>query len=68
MPRGKHVKLIIGIDGRCRIDAMHFADASCQSATQEIAAALGGRVAHQHLKPEARVGLRTGHGERERAR
>jgi hypothetical protein len=68
MPRGKHVKLIIGLDGTCQIDAVNFTDASCQSVTREIAAALGGQIVHQHDKPEARVRQRCGQAEREEAR
>jgi|WetSurMetagenome_2_1015567.scaffolds.fasta_scaffold1028033_1 hypothetical protein len=67
MFRGKHVKLIIAVDGTCQIDAVNFTDASCQSVTKEIAAALGGAIAHQHTKPEARVGQHCGQAEREEA-
>jgi hypothetical protein len=68
MPRGKHVKLMIGVDGRCSIDAVNFTDASCKSITQEIAAAQGGQIAHQHDKPEARIRHRGGQAEQEHAR
>ncbi len=68
MPRSKSVKVIIGVDGACRIDALNFSDASCQTATQEIIAALAGRVIQQHLKPEARVRQRCTAGESEPAR
>ena len=68
MPRGKHVKLIIGVDGSCSIDAVNFTDASCKTATQEITAVLGGQVDRQHDKPEARIRQRCGQGEREQAR
>ena len=67
MPRGKHVKLIISIDGGCSIDAVNFTGPSCQAATQEITAALGGQVGHQHSKPEARIRQRCGQREREQA-
>ena len=68
MSRGQHVKLIIGVDGSCQIDAVNFTSASCQSVTREIAAALGGPIAQQHTKPEARVRQRCGQAEREEAR
>ena len=68
MPRGKHIKLIIGVDGSCNVDAINFTGPACQAATQEIAAALGGHINHEHLKPEARIRQRCGHGEREQAR
>ena len=68
MPRGKHVKLIIGVDGTCSVDAINFAGPACQVATMEIASALGGRIGHEHLKPEARIRERSGHAEREEAR
>ena len=68
MPRGEHIKLIIGVDGTCSIDAVNFTDASCQKATQEIATALGGRIGQQHDKPEGRIRERCGHSEREQAR
>ncbi|HUU83972.1 MAG TPA: DUF2997 domain-containing protein [Phycisphaerae bacterium] len=68
MFRGKHIKLIIGVDGTCQIDAVNFSGPSCKVATEEIAAALGGRVDHQHDKPEARIRERCGDREREGAR
>ena len=68
MPRGKHIKLIIGVDGTCQVDAIDFSGPSCQVATEEIASALGGPIAHRHDKPEARVRERTGDREREGAR
>ena len=40
MPRGGHVKLIIGVDGTCQIDALNFTGPACRAATQEIANAL----------------------------
>ncbi len=55
MSRGKHIKLIIGVDGQCSIDAHNFTDASCQKATQQIAAALGGQIDHQRDRPQARL-------------
>jgi hypothetical protein len=67
MPRGKHVKLTIGADGSCQIDAVNFTDASCQSVTNEIAALLGRIITHQHAKPEARQRVRAP-GETEAAR
>ena len=68
MPRGKHIKLIIGVDGSCSIDAVNFNDSSCQAATREIASALGGRIGQQRDKPEARIRQRCGNSEREQAR
>ena len=68
MVRGKHVKLIIGVDGRCHVDAINFTDGSCRAATREIVAALGGQIDHQHDRPEARVRERVGQREREGAR
>jgi hypothetical protein len=66
--RGKHLKLIIGVDGTCSIDAIHFTGPSCQAATKEIARALGGQVIQEHAKPKARVRERCGQQEREHAR
>ncbi len=68
MPRGKHVKLIIGVDGTCSIDAINFTGPACQAATMEITTALGDQIDHQHDKPEARIRGRCGEGEREQAR
>ncbi len=68
MPRGKYVKLIIGIDGTCQVDALNFPDGSCKAATQEITAALGGQIDHQHDKPEARCRAQAGQQQREGAR
>jgi hypothetical protein len=68
MPRGKHLKLIIGVDGRCSIDAMNFTGPSYQAATKEIARALGGQVVQERAKPEARVGQRCGESHTEQAR
>ena len=68
MTRDKHVRITIGVDGSCRIDAVRFTDASCQSATQEIMNALGGPVVREHVKPEARVAQRCGRIEKERTR
>jgi hypothetical protein len=67
MPRGKHVKLIIGVDGSCSVDAINFTGPSCQTATQEITVALGGQVGHQHMKPESRIRQRCEQRERENA-
>lgn len=44
MRSAKHIKLIIGVDGQCSIDAINFTDSSCQKATHEIAVALGGQI------------------------
>ena len=68
MPTGKHIKIIIAADGTCAIDAINFTGPSCQAATGEIAAALGGQIDHQHAKPEARLRERCGQSEREQAR
>ena len=65
--RGKHLRIIIAADGSCSVDAMNFAGPSCQAATGEIAAALGGQVVSQRLKPEARIREGTAQGERESA-
>ncbi len=53
MPQGKHVKMLIHIDGTCSVDAINFADATCTQATKQILAALGGPVTEERLKPEA---------------
>ena len=68
MLRGKHITVIISVDGSCSVDAINFIGLACQVATQEIAAALGDRINHQHLKPEARLREQCGHSEREQAR
>jgi hypothetical protein len=49
----KHVRMIIRADGSCTVDAIHFTDATCTQATQQILAALGGPVTADRLKPEA---------------
>ena len=64
----KHVRVVIGVDGSCRIDALQFTDASCQKATQEITAALAGQITRQQTKPEARVRQRCSSTEMEQAR
>ena len=68
MPRGKHIKLIIAVDGSCRVDAVNFTGPSCKAATKEITSALGGQIDHEGTKPEARIRQRCGQGEREEAR
>ena len=68
MSRGKHVKIIIAPDGTCAVDAINFTGPSCQAATGEITAALGGQIDHQRDKPEVRVRERCGQSEREQAR
>jgi hypothetical protein len=68
MPGGKHIRLIIGVDGACSIDVVNFTGPSCQATTNEIARALGGRVIQEHAKPEARIRQRFGQQEREGAR
>ena len=67
MPRGKHIRIIIAVDGSCSVDAMNFAGPSCQTATCEIAAALGGQVVSDRLKPEARIRERSAQRGRESA-
>ncbi len=67
MPRAKHIRIIIAVDGSCSVDAMNFAGPSCQAATGEIAAALGGNVVSHHLKPEARIRERAAQRGRESA-
>ncbi len=67
MPRGKHIKLIIAVDGSCSVDAVDFTGPSCQAATREIAAALGGQIDRQELKPEARIRQRSVDREKEQA-
>jgi hypothetical protein len=37
MPRSKHLKIIVGVEGTCAIDAINVTGPSCLSATQEIA-------------------------------
>lgn len=63
----KHIKVIIGVDGTCSVDAINFTGTSCRTATTEIADALGVQIGH-HDKPEARVRERTGQADREQAR
>ena len=52
--RFKHVRMLIRPDGTCTVDAINFADASCQQATQQITDALAGRTLTEHNKPEGR--------------
>ena len=68
MPRGKHVKILIASDGTCAVDAINFTGPSCQAATGEITAVLGGQIDHQHTKPEARVRVACGRANREPTR
>ncbi len=68
MQSHKHVKIIIAPDGTCAVDAINFTGPSCQAATGEITAALGGQIDHQHVKLEARLRERCGQSEREQAR
>jgi hypothetical protein len=67
MKRGKHIKIIIGADGSCAIDALNFVGPSCRQATQEVAAALGVQTGHFD-KPEVRLRECRGETEQERAR
>ena len=68
MRRNKHIRIVIGVDGSCSVDAINFTGPSCQAATGEITAALGGQIDRQHLKPEARLREQCGLSEREQAR
>ena len=68
MLHGKHIKITIGVEGECAIDAVNFTGPACQAATLEIASALGGPIEHQHEKPEARLRERSASSEREEAR
>lgn len=68
MPHGKHIKIIIGADGTCSVDAINFIGPACQAATLEVASALGGPIEHQREKPEARLRERSTLSEREAAR
>lgn len=68
MTRDKHIKIVISPDGTCSVDAINFSGPSCQTATNEIAAALGGDIRNQHDKPEARIRERNGQSDREAAR
>jgi hypothetical protein len=68
MPHGRHIKIIIGVDGTCSVDAINFTGPACQAATLEIASALGGPIERQHVKPEARLCQRSATTEREGAR
>ena len=67
MPRGKHIKITIGVDGSCAIDALNFVGPSCRQATQEVADALGVQIGHFD-KPEVRLRERSRETEQERAR
>jgi hypothetical protein len=66
--RDKHIKLIIAADGSCTIDAVNFADASCQQATQQIVQALGARVVAERHKSEARLRASSASPQTERGR
>lgn len=68
MSRGKHIKITIGVDGSCQVDAVQFTDASCLSVTKEITAALGGGITNEEVKPEARVPQRIGQADRQASR
>lgn len=60
----KRVIVMIGVDGKCQIDAQGFVDAGCKTATDAIIKALGGEPTMQRDKPEARNAVRTRGGER----
>ncbi len=51
----KHVEVVVAPDGGCTIDAVNFPDASCTQVTQQLAAALGGQIVTERLKPEAAI-------------
>lgn len=68
MRNTKHIKITVTVDGTCRIDAHQFTDASCQTATREIANALCFRALHEHAKPEARIPQRAGQADRQASR
>ena len=68
MTRNKQIRIVIRPDGTCAVDAISFTGPSCQAATGEITAALGGQIDHQRDKPEVHVRKRCGQSEREQAR
>ncbi len=68
MTRNRRICVVIHIDGTCAVDAINFTGPSCQVATAEITAALGGQIDHQRDKPEIHVRERRGESEREQAR
>ena len=68
MTRNRQIRVVIHIDGTCAVDAINFTGPSCQTATSEITAALGGQIDHQHVKPEIRVREACGESDREQAR
>jgi hypothetical protein len=53
MNQGKQLRIIIGSDGKCSIEALNFTNATCTQATKQIMQMLGGQVTQEHLKPEA---------------
>jgi hypothetical protein len=53
--RERHVRMVIGVDGRCAIDAINFSNASCLQATRQISDALAGGAVCERLKAEAVV-------------
>jgi hypothetical protein len=64
----KHVEVVVAPDGSCTIDAMNFTDASCTQVTQQLAAALGGQVLSDQLKPEAAIRPRLANERKEATR
>jgi len=68
MPRGKHLKVVIAIDGSCSVDALNFTGSACRVATLEVTSMLGGDVSRQHDKPNARLRERASQAAREGAR
>ena len=68
MNRNRHIKITIAIDGSTSVDAINFRGTGCKDATNEITAALGGQIEHEHEKPEIRLREQRGQTEREAAR
>lgn len=68
MRRNQHLRMVIAVDGTCRIDAVNFAGSACQVATLELAAVLGGGVLSQRSKPETWLRERALPNQQEEAR
>jgi hypothetical protein len=62
------VEVVIAPDGSCTIDVVNFTDASCTHVTQQLAAALGGQVITDRLKPEAAIRPPVANARKEAAR
>lgn len=67
MNKERHLRIVIGMDGSCSVDAINFTGPSCRTATMEVASALGVQIGH-HDKPEVRMRERSGQSDREQAR